>query len=736
MEIQIQQESDEKFLPVFGKRSIELFSRFKSKLQPDELQNLKTETTSILENCVNPKQDKIQNTTNLVVGYVQSGKTMSFTALSALASDNGFRVIIYFAGNKNNLLDQTEKRLRKDLINNGKNRDFYKLIKNPDSSDLNKICSELQISSCPTILIVVLKNYKYIKQLAQIFDSNKIKNELKNNGVLIIDDEADQASLNGYAYKNSKAKDWEEDEYTATYKSIMDLRNSLPYHSYVQYTATPQGPLLISIVDLLSPKHHIVLTPGKSYTGGKTFFVEEPGLIIDIPDDEKFNSKRNNLSEPPESLITALQLHILSVAIIVKILKKEDFLSMMVHADREQDASQKFNNWVNDIINSWITTLNYSANDIAYKHLLGQFKKNYEEAAREYKKHNESYPDFAEVKKYIPDIIKETNIELIISRIKRKSEDIPWDDYPSHILIGADMLNRGFTIEKLATTYMPRYSIGKSNADTIQQRCRFFEYKKKYLWSCRVFLPQDVQTEYREYVDYEEEMRKWLKENDSLEKVEQLLLISPHLNATRKNILSKDIVTSKLTGWRKINAFQANSIEPNKKIVGNFIANNEKKFFLYKDFNSSDRNHRYLKLETEDAIKFISEFIVQNMPDAARKQATLRYLKYLMTKQQAPLKFIYVIQMAYAGEPREREFNSESEKINTELFTGHSPKGIEIYPGDREIKFEDSICIQIHNIKFKCENKKWAGKTAYTLAFYYPEDFATNYTGKLNESDL
>lgn len=736
MEIQIQQKSDEKFLPVFGKRATELFSRFKSKLQPDELQNLKTETISILENCVNPKQDKIQNTTNLVVGYVQSGKTMSFTTLSAIASDNGFRVIIYFAGNKNNLLDQTEKRLRKDLINNGKNRDFYKLIKNPDSGDLNKICSELQISSCPTILIVVLKNYKYIKQLAQIFDSNKIKNELKNDGVLIIDDEADQASLNGYAYKNSKAKDWEEDEYTATYKSIMDLRNSLPNHSYVQYTATPQGPLLISIVDLLSPQHHTVLTPGKSYTGGKTFFVEEPGLIIDIPDDEKFNSKRNNLSEPPESLITALQLHILSVAIIVKILRREDFLSMMVHADREQDASQKFNNWVNDIINSWITTLNYSANDIAYKHLLGQFEKNYEEAVREYKKHNENYPDFAEVKKYIPDIIKETNIELIISRIKRKSEDIPWDDYPSHILIGADMLNRGFTIEKLATTYMPRYSIGKSNADTIQQRCRFFGYKKKYLWSCRVFLPQDVQTEYREYVDHEEEMRKWLKENDSLEKVEQLLLISPHLNATRKNILSKDIVTSKLTGWRKINAFQANSIEPNKKIVENFIANNEKKFFLYKDFNSSDRNHRYLKLETEDVIKFISEFIVQNMPDAARKQATLRYLKYLMTKQQAPLKFIYVIQMAYAGEPREREFNSESEKINTELFTGHSPKGIEIYPGDREIKFEDSICIQIHNIKFKCENKKWAGKTAYTLAFYYPEDFATNYTGKLNESDL
>ncbi|HAZ96299.1 MAG TPA: endonuclease, partial [Treponema sp.] len=392
--------------------------------------------------------------------------------------------------------------------------------------------------------------------------------------------------------------------------------------------------------------------------------------------------------------------------------------------------------WVIDIIDGWIITLSSSENDVAYKTLIRQFEKNYEEAVREYKKHNETYPDFSEIKKHIPDIIKETNIELIISKSKRKSEDIPWDDYPSHILIGADMLNRGFTIEKLATTYMPRYSIGKSNADTIQQRCRFFGYKRKYLWSCRVFLPQDVQTEYREYVDHEEEMRKWLKENDSLEEVEQLLLHTPHLNATRRNILSKDIVTSKLSGWRKINAFQSNSIAPNKKLVEKFVADNERNFSLYKNFNSSDRNHRYLKLKMEEAVSFISEFIVQNMPDAARKQATLRYLKYLMTKQKTPLEFVYVIQMAYAGEPREREFNVETEKIDTELFSGHSPKGIEVYPGDREIKFEDSICIQIHNIKFKCENRKWAGKTAYTLAFYYPEDFATNYTGKLNESDL
>ena len=58
---------------------------------------------------------------------------------------------------------------------------------------------------------------------------------------------------------------------------------------------------------------------------------------------------------------------------------------------------------------------------------------------------------------------------------------------------------------------MPRYSVSKSTADTIQQRCRFFGYKIELLKSCRVYLPEDTM-EYAEYVEHEEEMRKWLKE--------------------------------------------------------------------------------------------------------------------------------------------------------------------------------------------------------------------------------
>ena len=729
MEVQIlQDEKNNSFKPIWGERATELYSRF-TKLSQEELEVSKEETINILSNCVDPKSTRAQSITNLVVGYVQSGKTMSFTALSALASDNGYRVIIYFAGNKNNLLNQTTKRLRKDLINEGNNRKWYKLHQNPESKDIDRISNDLQMSTNPTVLITVLKQYQHIQELTAIFNSSKMKTVLKNSGVMIIDDEADQASLNGYAYKNSKSEEWEEDEYTRTHRCITELRNVLPNHSYIQYTATPQGPLLISIMDLLSPKHHTVLTPGKAYTGGKTFFKDNPGLILEIPDKESYNSKRNDLINPPKTLITALQLHVLSVAIVVSCKEDEKFLSMMVHADKEQDASEKFYHWVSDIINGWVETFNLDKNDLAFGKLLESFENVYPEAIKEYEKNNVKYPCFSEISSFIPDVIKDTNLELIISRNKKNGEnnEIPWNDYSSHILVGADMLNRGFTVENLATTYMPRYTIGKSNADTIQQRCRFFGYKQKYLWSCRVFLPLDVQIEYREYVDHEEEMRKWLKENDSLENVEHLLLLSPSLNATRRNILTKDIVTRKLSGWRKMNAFQLNTIESNKITVEKLFIQHEKEFKSCEEYDSDDRRHRYLKLNVTEVITFLSDFKCQNVPDTARKQATIRYLKYLAERKR--ISSVYIIQMAYEGSPRRRSFDIKTEKISSELFSGRSPSGQKIYPGDKEIKFENSICIQIHNIELDCESRKWNGKTAYTLAIYYPDGFAVNYVG-------
>ena len=702
---------------VSGTLTTSLIARL-TKLDDEEKQILRSEAVSILSNCINPVST-IGSTTGIAVGYVQSGKTMSFTTLTALAVDNGFRIIIYFAGIKNNLLEQTTKRLKKDLLTESENSRFFKVYQSPSTEENVKIKNALGLAHKPAILITVLKHSKHIEDLTAIFNSPDVKNALGNNGVLIIDDEADQASLNTYARKNSKSEDWEDDEYSSTYSSILNLKAVLANHSYIQYTATPQGPLLINIMDLLSPKFHEVLTPGKAYTGGITFFEDNPDLIITIPDKEVYHHKHNHLHECPQSLIDALQIYLMGVAINVNILNKENFLSMMIHADREQDASRKFYNWVNKLIDSWSERLkDLPDGDPSKTELITEFKENYSEVVRRF----QTPPSFDEVIEQVVQVILDTNLELVI----QGSREIDWSNASSHILVGADMLNRGYTVEGLMVSYMPRYSIGKSNADTIQQRCRFFGYKENFLDSCRVFLPNDSILEYREYVEHEEIFRTAL-EKTSLEKYEQLLILDSRMNATRNNILTIDLVKTKLNGWRQMNALQ--HIDENIAFVNEFIANES--FKKFKEYGTADRNHRYVKIDIKKAIEFLKDFKIANMPDALRKSSTIQYLRYLADKK--GIKYAYIFEMSYDYDIKKSKgtalLDTNGKLKISNIFSGRSTSGVETYPGDKGIRFEDSLCIQIHKVKLKHPSMTWANKVIYTLGIYYPENFAHSFIG-------
>lgn len=699
-----------------GARTVELIDRLK-KLDIEEKETLLSESESILENCINPIET-IGSTTGIAIGYVQSGKTMSFTTLSALAIDNGFRIIIYFAGIKVNLLEQTTNRLKKDLLTDSENSRFYKVYKSPTIKDNVhlKIKGALLLNHKPAVLITVLKHYKHISELTKIFETYEVKEALGNNGVLIIDDEADQASLNTYARKNSRSEDWEEDEFSSTYSSILNLRSSIPNHSYIQYTATPQGPLLINIMDLLSPKFHKVLTPGKAYTGGKTFFEDNPDLIISIPEGEVYHHRNNQLLSCPKSLIDALQIFICGVAINVNIQRKENFLSMLVHADSLKNVSCQFYDWIKLLKDNWEDRLQLPEGDPNKTELVQQFRENYVEAIRRM----QNPPDFDEVIIQVLQVLLDTNIELVISG----SKEIDWSNASAHILVGADMLNRGYTVEGLMVSYMPRYSIGKSNADTIQQRCRFFGYKKNFLDSCRVFLPNESILEYREYVEHEEIFRTNLKEH-TLEEYEQLLILRGNVNPTRNNILSVDLINQKLSGWRQFNALQ--HIEENNVFIENFINSNA--FVNFEDFGTPDRRHRYIKIDINQGIEFLKNLKIANMPDALRKSSTIQYLRFLADRNE--VNHLYIFQMAYSveeGRKRSLDFENDKLKINN-IFSGRSLSGSDTYPGDQGVKFEDSICIQIHRIRLDHPSIQWGNKLVHTLGIYYPQDFSHSFVG-------
>lgn len=718
------------FKPEMGIKMNDLISRFQQFLDQDEIDNLINETYHILSHCTNPKLLEEQDVTHLTVGYVQSGKTMSFTSLTALAGDNGYRIVIFLAGTKNNLLTQTTKRLTKDLITDSSYNNLYKIIENPTSTSISEIRNKLRISSKPTILITVLKHYKHIAELSDILKSKIVQQELGKQGVLIIDDEADQASLNGFSYANSKkastSDEWDEEtdnKESSTYLNILNLRASVLNHSYVQYTATPQGPLLISIMDLLSPKSHTVLTPGKKYTGGKTFFQDFPDIVISIPDEEVFHYRFNPLVHVPNSLKEALQIYILNVALIANYWNKVKFLSMMVHADRPKDVNRLFHSWVKDLIEKWTTILNFEEGDMGRIDLDREFEEIYKKETIKFYSQEDNLPPFSEIKLFIADAINDTQLYLIISD-KDAEKVVDWESATSHILIGADMLNRGFTVENLAITYMPRYTKGKSNADTIQQRCRFFGYKQKYLKSCRVYLPTDSIAEYVDYVKHEEEMRNWLRNNDNLENVERQLILAEKLNATRKNILPFSIVQTKMKGWHAMNAL--NSIESNKVIVDEFLQSNE--FVLWNpQYGTTDRRHKISTVPVDTAIDFLTKFKFGNYADTARKQATIRYLQYLSTEILNPISNVHFIQMAYESEFRERSFDTSTLKIK-QHFSGRDGRGKDIYPGDSEIKTEDTICIHLNKFKLKCDQtNKLVNKVIYTIAIYYPLAFASGY---------
>jgi len=706
----------------------------------------RSETAHIL-NYSNPHNAcHMPDTTHLVVGYVQSGKTMSFTGLMALALDNGYRIVIVLAGTKLNLRTQTSERLRKDLIGkNSDNNDFYKIHMSPTKDDIEDIIGHLESSDKPIIIIPLLKHYQQINRLTEIFQNTDFKDAMKEESVLIVDDEADQASLNSYGRKNSIEEG--EEELSSTYRAILKLRETLPGNTYIQYTATPQANLLINIQDLLSPDSHTLLYPGEGYIGGKLFFGKgknhslfNGSLIKEIPPEDVFHKKRNPLTRMPQSLKDALMLHIMAVIIITKIIRPRNirFLSMMVHPDNTNEWNKIFKKWIDAELKNWRKILSEPDGQDDKVDLLEQFKKNYPIAIEHYD--NDPQLAFSNVSKYIKDIINDKKTYLVNSD-KDANTHIEWNNYKMHILVGAEMLNRGFTVENLATTYMPRYNTGVSNADTIEQRCRFFGYKEDYIKSCLVFLPKISIENYYNYIDHEEELRSLLGKCSTLTEVEHAVLLSDKLRPSRLNVLPKSIVSNRLKGTFALQAFEDEAIiRENIKTSTKFIENHDTDFDIYYTYTTKDRTHRGFKLSVDEAITFLADFHFGNYRDSLRKTETIRYLRYLSSDDmEKPLRYVYFIQMAYNSQARERSFDIKTRQfsLNTRLFAGPSSATDKTdYPGDVKIIGNDSITIQLHHLSLKFENSD-IRKEAYTLAVNYPEDFAVSYisNGSIDDDD-
>ena len=717
----------------------------KDGLSDTEAYNLRASTTDILNHC-NP-HDAVDNSeiTHLVVGYVQSGKTMSFTGVLAMARDNGYRVAVILTGITTNLQEQTSVRLGKDLMSDS-GVDRFTILNNPSEEEAGDVVKALRLSDKPLLIIPVLKHKKYINDLAKIFRESKVVKAMKSETVLIIDDEADQASLNSFGSKNSTATEEDEKRESATYAAILRLRATLPGNSYIQYTATPQANLLITTMDLLSPKSHTLLIPGERYVGGKKFFGLEKDkqlfggqLVITIPPEEVFHKRENVLNEMPKSLREALIMHVWAVILVIKWYKRSKIrqLTMMVHPTDIIEGNKLFEGWIRDELDYWSDSLAKPEWDQNRILLLEEFEALFPSAIQFYSK--DDRPSFADVSKYIPDVINDCRVYRITGDSNDDSTKIEWNNHRMNILIGAQMLNRGFTVEKLATTYMPRYTTGITNADTIEQRCRFFGYKMDYIESCRVYLPEKSIDDYINYVTHEEELRTLLGKCSSLKDYEHSVMLSPTLRPTRQNVLPKQMVKTRLLGWNKYERMNGRKmLTENKMTVESFI--NEyltiSHDFIITGYDSKMyadgeiKKHSLKDMTYEEVLPLLSDYKTGNFKDTIHKAMTLRFLAYLAGNKQEKYKVIFMSR----NKIRERgKIDLDDDLWRVELFQGRSNiDEKDQYIGDTNIYDKDVITIQIHHLRITglpvsetqyCET--------YAIAIHFPDRLGVQYNATI-----
>ncbi|GAB1395822.1 hypothetical protein MASR1M65_05990 [Saprospiraceae bacterium] len=145
---------------------------------------------------------------------------------------------------------------------------------------------------------------------------------------------------------------------------------------------------------------------------------------------------------------------------------------MLVHPSRLQGDHNEFINWIRNTCNSWQRLLSGN-DDEDRRELIDEFRTSYNQLQMTVS----DLPSFETLTgNDLIHALRYTQIVEVNSR-NGATPQIPWNDFYSWILVGGQSMDRGFTVEGLTVTYMPR-NIGTGNVDTIQQRARFFGYKR------------------------------------------------------------------------------------------------------------------------------------------------------------------------------------------------------------------------------------------------------------------
>lgn len=689
--------------PVAGSETAALLEHLRIPLKEDK-DKVVSEAVAVLSQCLPPAKGVGRNT-GLVIGYVQSGKTTSFTTVAALAKDNSFRLIIVLSGITRNLFEQSRDRLSDDLRLSSRVDRKWHLLDNPPNRP--EILQQIRLAidwdddapGAPkqTVLIVVMKNRTHLDNLIQLLSSL----DLQGKPALVIDDEADQASLNNLVVRGQESP---------TYRRILQIRDLLPLHTFLQYTATPQAPLLINLIDALSPDFAALLSPGVAYTGGYTFFESNFDLVRAIPFAD-IPSKDNHVTEPPDSLLEAMRIFFVGIACGLKKDGGAGNRSMMVHPSKVTVRHDVYADWVSLIKGYWERTLSLSDDDQDRHDLLEDFRVAHSDLTRTV----DNLPSFEELVPFLRKAIKYTII-TVVNSAHGKTPLPDWKQVYSHIVVGGDVLNRGYTIEGLTVTYMPRGK-GVGNADTLQQRARWFGYKADYLGFCRVYLDTESMEIYENYVEHEEKIRHQLREHQakgkSLREWRRSFLLSLDVRPTRRDVIDIDFIRGSYSDtWYSPKQPHASvsALTTNRSLVARLT--DALSFQL--DPLYPGQHHKIARGVHLDWIyrEFLTEYQVFYIKDIGLTGILIQIGRYLEDNPDAQCS-VYLMS---GGHERKRTLNQQDEI--PQLFEGRNST----YAGDSFVRASSGFTLQLHKLRLERPDKTIVADDVPEIALWIPKE--------------
>lgn len=479
-----------------------------------QLRSLDDSSDRILRQLAPPTQDEF-DIRGLVLGYVQSGKTASFTAVIAKAADAGYRLVIVLSGIDNSLRRQTQIRLNRELVGYADNRSGAVHLP-PIGRQWHQFTSEdwagdfraghanyAALQGSQPVLLVVKKNGAVLRRLHAWLDAapEEVRRALP---VLVIDDEADQASVDtrGSYQVDEEQPDAEEYEPPSRINGLIrELLGKFRRCAYVAYTATPFANILIPhdtadprAGNDLYPKDFIIDLPKPNgYFGAEELFGRldpetggEVGGIDIVREVGDEDLAALGVGQVPEILEAAILDFVLAGAARAQRGQSERAATMLVHTSpliAQQGAIRglvaiRFG----ELRDEW----RYDRDRRIQEILRQRWETEFRPVTRA--RHVDRDVAFAEIEPHLGAFFEAVQVREINSAT---GEALDYEREPElkAIAVGGNRLSRGLTLEGLLVSFFVRRSV---MYDTLMQMGRWFGFRGGYDDLTRIYTSAEL----------------------------------------------------------------------------------------------------------------------------------------------------------------------------------------------------------------------------------------------------